>query len=48
MKSWPEPSRSTISQAIRYALNQRDGLMRFLEGGRIEIDSKAVERAMHQ
>jgi transposase len=37
---------STIAKAIRYALNQWDGLVRFLDDGRIEIDSNTVERAM--
>jgi hypothetical protein len=33
-------SGSAIAQAIRYALNRWDGLVRFLDDGRIEIDSK--------
>ncbi len=37
---------STIAKAIRYALNHWDGLIRFLDDGRIEIDSNTVERAM--
>jgi hypothetical protein len=37
---------SSIAQAIRYALNRWDGLVRFLDDGRIEIDSNTVERAM--
>jgi transposase len=37
---------SEIAKAIRYALNQWDGLTRFLNDGRIEIDSNSVERAM--
>src|SRR3954451_13195959 len=37
---------SEIAKAIRYALNQWDGLTRFLDDGRIEIDSNSVERAM--
>ena len=37
---------STIAKAIRYALNHWDGLVRFLDDGRIEIDSNTVERAM--
>ena len=36
---------STIANAIRYALNRWDGLVRFLDDGRIEIDY-TVERAM--
>jgi transposase len=39
-------SGSAIAQAIRYALNRWDGLVCFLDGGRIEIDSNTVERAM--
>src|SRR4051812_6778413 len=52
LKTWLEktltqlPGRSEIAKAIRYALNQWDGLTRFLDDGRIEIDSNAVERAM--
>ncbi len=34
------------AEAIRYALNHWDGLVRFLDDGRIEIDSNTVERAM--
>jgi transposase len=37
---------SSIAQAIRYAPNRWDGLVRFLDDGRIEIDSNTVERAM--
>jgi hypothetical protein len=33
-------SGSAIAQAIRYAFNRWDGLVRFLDDGRIEIDSK--------
>jgi transposase len=39
------PARSATSEAIRYALNHRDGLMRFLDDGRIELDTNSVERA---
>ena len=39
-------SGSTIAQAIRYALNCWDGLVRFLDYGRIEIDSNTVKRAI--
>jgi transposase len=38
--------KSTIAEAIRYALSRWDGLTRFLDDGRIEIDNNAVERAM--
>jgi hypothetical protein len=37
---------SSIAQVIRYGLNHWDGLVRFLDDGRIEIDSNIVERSM--
>jgi transposase len=40
------PARGPMAEAIRYALNHWDGLGRFLEDGRIEIDSNSIERAM--
>jgi transposase len=40
------PARSPTAEAIRYALNHWDGLQRFLEDGRIELDNNSVERAM--
>ena len=40
------PSGSPTAQAIRYALNHREGLVRFLEDGRIELDNNTVERAI--
>ncbi|MBX6745866.1 MAG: IS66 family transposase [Acetobacteraceae bacterium] len=40
------PGGSPTAGAIRYALNHRDGLERFLEDGRAEIDSNTVERAI--
>jgi transposase len=40
------PARGPTAEAIRYALNHWDGLERFLEDGRIELDSNSVERAM--
>jgi transposase len=52
LKTWLEqtlirvPGGSTIAKAIRYTLNQWEGLTRFLDDGRIEIDSNTVERAM--
>ena len=52
LKSWLEemlrqvPSGSSIAQAIRYGFNQWDGLLRFLDDGRIEIDFNTVERSM--
>ena len=38
--------RSTLAQAIRYALNHWEGLVRFLDDGRFELDTNIVERAM--
>ena len=52
LKTWLETNLaqlaggSTIAQAIRYGLNHWDGLIRFLDDGRIEIDSNTVERSM--
>jgi len=52
LKTWIEktlvqvPGGSSIAEVIRYGLNQWDGLVRFLDDGRIEIDSNAVERSM--
>src|SRR4051812_14101845 len=40
------PGGSPTAEAIRYALNHRDGLERFLEDGRVEMDSNVVERAI--
>jgi transposase len=40
------PSGSPTAQAIRYALNHREGLVRFVEDGRIELDNNTVERAI--
>jgi transposase len=40
------PARGTTADAIRYALNHWDGLVRFLDDGRIELDTNSVERAM--
>jgi transposase len=40
------PGSSPTAEAIRYALNHRDGLERFLADGRAEIDSNVVERAI--
>jgi hypothetical protein len=38
--------KSKLAQAIRYGLSHWDGLTRFLDDGRIEIDSNAVERSI--
>jgi hypothetical protein len=52
MRLWLEQRRaglsrkSPLAEAIGYALNQWEGLTRFLDDGRIEIDSNTVERSM--
>jgi transposase len=52
MKLWLEESLAKVSKggriadAIRYGLNHWDGLLRFLDDGRIEIDSNTVERSI--
>jgi transposase len=40
------PGSSPTAEAIRYALNHREGLVRFLDDGRIELDTNTVERAI--
>ena len=40
------PARGPTAEAIRYALNHWDGLERFLDDGRIELDNNSVERAI--
>jgi hypothetical protein len=37
---------STLAEDIRYALNHWQGLTRFLEDGRLELDTKPVENAI--
>lgn len=39
-------AKSRLAEALRYIINQRKGLRRFLEDGRIEMDSNIVERAI--
>ena len=52
MKPWLETQlgrvsgRSHVAEAIRYALSHRPGLVRWLDDGRIEIDSNTVERSI--
>ena len=52
MKRWLEaehervPGRSKLAEAIRYALNRWDDLTRFVDDGRIELDTNPVERAI--
>jgi len=38
--------KTKLAEAIRYALSRWDGLTRFVDDGRIEIDSNIVERAI--
>ncbi|MCP3411288.1 IS66 family transposase [Bradyrhizobium sp. CCGB01] len=38
--------RSTLAEAIRYALSRWHGLTRFLHDGRVELDTNPVERAI--
>jgi transposase len=38
--------KSPLAEAIRYALTRWEGLTRFLDDGRIELDSNTVERAI--
>ena len=38
--------KTKLAEAIRYALSRWEGLTRFLEDGRIEIDSNVVERSI--
>src|ERR1700722_4126967 len=51
-KAWLEnrllaaSEKSTIAEAIRYGLTRWDGFVRFLDDGRIEMDTNCVERAM--
>jgi transposase len=52
MKPWLEhqlrqvPPRGGLAEAIRYALARWDALCRFLDDGRIELDTNPVERAI--
>ena len=52
LKTWLEKTLAQVAggswmaNAIRYAFNRWDGLLRFLDDGRIEINSNTVERAM--
>ena len=39
-------AKSKLGEAIRYALTRWDGLSRFLDDGRIELDSNTVERSI--
>src|ERR1700740_3200614 len=52
LKAWFEQqlarvsAKATIAEDIRYALNHWDGLTRFLDDGRIELDTNIVERSI--
>lgn len=52
LKAWLEQQlarvsgKATIAEDIRYALNHWDGLIRFLDDGRIELDTNIVERSI--
>jgi len=52
MRPWLErqlrrvPGRGGLAEAIRYALARWDALCRFLDDGRIELDTNTVERAI--
>ncbi len=39
-------AKSKLGEAIRYALTRWDGLTRFLDDGRIDLDNNAVERSI--
>jgi transposase len=39
-------ARSNLAEAIRYALRHWDGLVLFLEDGRLELDTNVIERAI--
>ena len=39
-------ARSTLAEALRYALRHWDGLVLFLDDGRLELDTNVVERAI--
>ena len=42
------PERSPLADAIRYALGHWTALTRFLDDGRIELDTNPVERAIRR
>jgi len=52
LKSWFEQQlahvsgKSSIAEAVRYGLNHWDGLTRFLDDGRVELDTNIVERGI--
>src|SRR5437660_762237 len=52
LKSWLEhqlervSAKAPIAEEIRYGLNHWDGLTRFVDDGRIELDTNSVERGI--
>lgn len=52
LKSWLQQqlarvsAKAKIAEEIRYGLNHWDGLTRFLDDGRIELDTNIVERGI--
>ena len=52
LKAWLEhqltrvSAKATIADEIRYGLNHWDGLTRFIDDGRIELDTNIVERGI--
>ena len=52
LKTWLERQlarisiKATIAEDLRYGLNHWDGLTRFLDDGRIELDTNIVERGI--
>lgn len=40
------PRKEDMAEALRYGLNHWDGLIRFLDDGRIELDTNIIERSM--
>lgn len=52
LRTWLEvqlpllPGASDLAKAIRYTFARRDGLIRFLNDGRIEMDTNPVERVI--
>ena len=44
--SSPSSARRPLADAIRYALSRWQGLTRFIDDGRIELDNNTVERSI--
>lgn len=45
-RGWQVSAKSRLGDAIRYTLPRWDGLIRFLDDSRIDLDDNAVERAI--